>query len=83
MSDNKIKDIRKQVRVVCKEILPEALQQAISADFQMALISRLEYRMNQMDEKINATLKAIDERTKDVQHMVLRQSAGLTTKSTK
>lgn len=63
MSDKNLKDLRKQVRNVVKEVLPEILGNE--------LVKEIEYKLRQ---EINARLNLIDDRQKDIQSYVVRQS---------
>lgn len=66
MGQNQVKDLRKQLRNVVKEILPELLQsEAVEAIYRL------------LREELGKRLDAIDERQKEIAGYMVRQSAGL------
>jgi hypothetical protein len=62
---NNAKDIRKQVRNVVQEILPELLASALIAEIDKKLTALVLKRLDQ-----------IDQRQKDIQGYMVRQSAS-------
>lgn len=75
---NPSKDIRKQIRNVMQEVAPEILSQELMKALEARILKHVDSRLDLISDHIKATLNAIDSRTKDVQSMVVRQSAGVT-----
>lgn len=75
MSDRNFKEIRKQLRNVVREILPEVM-----ASEAVSMIDRkVDSRLEGIQIQVRNTLQEIDQRSKDVQSFVIRQlaSAGI------
>lgn len=79
MNSKNVKQIRSQLRNVTKELLPEVLQQeaiaAIAEDIEKRLRVDFGARLEAINDSIMNQLKAIDERSKDVQQFILNQVA--------
>lgn len=75
MSD--IKTLRKQLRNVVQEILPEILTAELVATIRKDQIVQIDARLNALAKQIQQTLDTIDQRSKDVQAYNIRQSASM------
>ena len=71
MNSKQVKDIRKQLRNVVQEMLPGVTSQ----EMYVQLSKVINERLDQISKHINSTLETIDQRSKDVQTYVIRQSA--------
>lgn len=67
---NQAKVIRGQVRQVVKEILPEMLK----AELYMELADKLQKQLKNVEAQVKETLERLDERSKDIQSYLVRQS---------
>jgi hypothetical protein len=67
MSDKNSKELRKQIRNVCQELVPQILGSE--------LVKAIELRLR---EEINARLNLIDSRQKDIQAYTVRQTSPVT-----
>jgi hypothetical protein len=67
----KPKDVRKQIRNVCQELLTDELTKVILE----AVMKRMNERMDLIANNARQTLQDIDNRSKDVQSYVLRNSS--------
>ena len=65
-----IKQIRGQVRQIVKEILPEALQSELGSAIRRDVFKQLDAAVKQIQE----VLKQIDQRSKDTQGYLIRQT---------
>lgn len=74
MSDNNVKFLRKQVRNVVQETLPGVLSQEFAQDLEMRLFEYVRGRMDEIKTNVEATLKQMDERSKDIQSYIVNQS---------
>jgi len=73
MSEAKL--IRKQLRNVVQEALPETLSQELVAAIQKQLAAQLDQRLSAIAKHIQSTLDQLDQRSKDMQAYMIRQSA--------
>lgn len=71
MSDKNVKDLRKQLKTVVADLLPEALSSALFLKLQQENRQRLD----QIEKMVKDTLERIDSRGKDVQSFIMRQVA--------
>lgn len=67
-NDSNIKEIRKQLRTVAKELLPEVLTNAILEEIQNQ--TRLE--LMKLSDLVRQNLKEINDRQRSVQDMIMR-----------
>lgn len=74
MSDAKV--IRGQVRQVVKEVMPEILRAEITEQVRKELTAKFDRRFTELAKHLQATMDAIEQRSKDVQAYVVRQSAN-------
>lgn len=73
MSDKNFKAIRKQIRNVVKEFLPDVLSTEYTASIHKRLSEELTQRMDVIANGARETLKNIDERQKDFQNYVVKE----------
>lgn len=69
----RMKEIRKQLRNVVKEFLPDVFTEALSAKIRENLSERLGTRMDEIAKDCKDVLKVIDDRNKEFQGYVVRQ----------
>lgn len=69
------KDIRKQVRNVTKEVLSDVLTQELMASIRKELTAQMDQRLNAIAKHIQSTLDQLDQRSKDMQAYMIRNSA--------
>lgn len=72
MSDKNTKDLRKQLRAVVREILPEILTAELVTASHREYTAKLEERLDAISKHLTDTLTAIDQRSKDMQSYVVR-----------
>lgn len=77
-----IKQIRGQIRQIVQEILPDLIREELFKDLEAKIAARLTQiadgtrsDVKALGEQVNKTLTVIDERSKSVQHYVMRQGA--------
>jgi hypothetical protein len=70
MSDKNSKELRKQLRHVVGEILPDLMKDAMYAKLSAEVRAHLEA----VAANVKETLSRIDERSKDIQSYIVRQS---------
>lgn len=77
MSAGNAKDLRKQVRNVVQELIGPLLQtevfQGLADKVQKNVQAVLLTRLQQIDDELNATLKRMEDRSRDVQTFILNQ----------
>jgi hypothetical protein len=83
VAKSEAKIIRGQVRQVVAEILPDLLKEAFYKEIGKLVSERLDVVGKNMDglikdvnERVEATLNAVNERTKDIQDLVVRSVAA-------
>lgn len=76
MSDKGPKEIRKQVRNVAKEMLPEILSQELLRALHSEITKNLEKRLDAIAAHLKTVLDSVDERSKSIQSYVLRNSTA-------
>jgi hypothetical protein len=76
MSDKTAKALRKSVRNVVQELLPEILNSEMVDAIKSKLSQELGLRMDVIAKDAQKTLSAIDERQKDFQNFLLRQAVA-------
>lgn len=73
MNSSDIKEVRKQLRTVAKELLPEVLTGALTEAVYTKLHNETVERLKMIEAQINQTLAQIDERQKTVQAFIMNQ----------
>lgn len=77
MNSKNVKDIRKQLRNVAQELLPDVLKQelftAMSEQIEKNLREIFGARLEGINDSIMSQLKQMDERSKDLQQFMLNQ----------
>jgi hypothetical protein len=73
MSGSNVKDLRRQVRNVVQETLPELLQSEVFKGLYDQLEKELMSQIEGIRVQIKTTLETIDQRSKDVQSFILKQ----------
>lgn len=71
-----VKLLRKQLRNICQEILPEVLTNEMVKAQTEGVITAMNGRLDKITEHIQQTLDQVDQRSKDVQSYIVRQSAA-------
>lgn len=69
-----IKQLRGQVRQIVQEVLPDVLAGEVYSKLQKTLLDHMLQIQTQVQNKLNE----MDNRTKDVQGLIMRQVAGTT-----
>lgn len=75
---NQAKLLRSQLRQLVKEILPELLSSELRSEMHQKLAVEVQKRLDNVTKNVKDTLETIDQRSKDIQSYLVRQ----TTKST-
>lgn len=73
MSD--AKQVRNQVRNVARELLPDILEQELTGAIRKEVLAHVDKRLNEIAAHMKHVLDTIDQRSKDSQAYVIRQSA--------
>lgn len=68
-----VKELRKQLRNIVRELLPELLSQEQSTAIKKELQVQIEDRLKKIDQHVQDSMKSIDSRSKDVQAYIMRQ----------
>ena len=71
---NPAKDIRKQLKPVVKDLLPEALSEAFVQAVFERVIAVLNPRLNKMERDVKTALDTMDSRQKDALSYLIRQA---------
>lgn len=71
---NNAKDIRKQIKNVIQSELPELLNKELSTAAYKQLSAEIQTKLSMIELEVRNTLKQIDERSKDIQDYIIRQS---------
>jgi len=81
--ENNVKQLRGQLRQIVKELMPDLIKLELYNDLQKANSDRINKIANNFDElvksvneRVEQTLKEINDRSKDVQDFVMRQAAS-------
>lgn len=82
MSDRNFKEIRKQLRSVVKEIIDDVLSTELVAAVEKKVQQEVQKRLDSLFEQHAFAMKQFDERLKDTQAYIIRNSATPTTKPT-
>jgi len=72
--ESRLKEIRSALRFVIKEGMPEVLTQELVATAYKAVTARLEQRLDGISAHLTQAIKTIDDRSKDVQSYMIRNS---------
>lgn len=75
MSDKNVKELRKQLRIIVQEILPEVLTNELVATLSKQVTAKLEQRLDGISAHLIQAIKTIDDRSKDVQAYIIRNSS--------
>lgn len=67
-----LKAYRKQIRNLAQELLPEMVKDELFK----ALSAQIHAQVEQISANVKFTLKSIDERSKDIQSYIVRQSTA-------
>jgi hypothetical protein len=68
------KELRKQLRNVCQDLLPDLLKSELGQALHKDLSQVIQTRLNVVIANIQETLQQIDQRSKDIQGYIVRQS---------
>ena len=74
MSD--AKDLRKQLKNVVQAMLPDLINSELGESIRKDLSRQIQARLDVMMEEVRNTLKQIDERSKDIQGYLVRQTSN-------
>lgn len=75
MNSKEVKQVRGQVRIAVKEELPDLLKGAAMVAINKDLTKLINARLDALTEHVDKALKAIDERSKEVQSYLVRNTA--------
>lgn len=70
---NHPKELRKAVRNVTQELLPELLKSEVFSGLYERLQKEMISKLQAMQEEINTTLQRMDSRSKDIQQFIMNQ----------
>lgn len=73
MSDKNFKDIRKQLRNIAKELMPEILRQ----EMVLNAMKEVQAHITRISNHINSRLDAVDEKQKEFHSYIVRQLAAV------
>lgn len=74
MSEKNVKFLRGQVRQVVQSLLPEVFNAETTKAMEKVLITRMDSRLSDLTNKIETALKTMDDRSKDIQQYVVRNT---------
>ena len=74
MSDRNFKEIRKQLRTVVRELLPEVLKSEVVTASMADIKTQTDERLNRIADHIQSTLESMDKRQSDIQSYILRNT---------
>lgn len=74
MSEKNTKLIRKQIKNVVQSLLPEVFNAETTKAMEKVLITRMDSRLAELTGKIQTALQTMDERSKDIQQYVIRNT---------
>ena len=74
MSEKNTKLIRKQIKNVVVSLLPEVFNAETTKAMEKVLVLRMDSRLSELTNKIESALKTMDERSKDIQQYVVRNT---------
>ena len=75
MSDKGLRDLRKQLRNVVLDLLPEVLNSELVTAANKDVTAKLESRLDAIQKHLMTTLSQIEQRQKDTQTYVMRNIA--------
>jgi hypothetical protein len=75
---NQAKVLRSQLRQIIKEILPELLSAELKSAMHEQLRVEVQKRLDNVTENVKNTLDTIDQRSKDIQGYLVRQTTQVT-----
>lgn len=70
MSDKSIKELRGQVRIIVKELLPEILREQLVGDIYKQVKEQVDGRMTEVDKLVNDVLQHLNARHQEVMRAV-------------
>jgi len=73
VSDKNVKQIRKQLRNVAQEMLPQVLESVVVAKIRQDIHEYVKTRLDEIFQMVKDTLNRIDDRQKDIQSMIVRE----------
>lgn len=73
MSDKNFKEIRKQLRSVAKDMIPEVLTSEVMKAIHEQLAKDINTRMKSLEDSVKAQMSEINERHKDTMSFLVRQ----------
>lgn len=76
MSDKQYKMIRKQLRNVCQDLMPQVLVNEAVVAIEKTVTAHINTRLDVITQHVKTTLDKIDERSKDIQSYVVRNSGA-------
>lgn len=79
MNSKDTKDIRKQLRNVVKEIMPEVMKSQLGETLLKELTTVLNIKMRDLETQVRTALQNIDNRAKDLQSLMLREMVAKST----
>lgn len=71
---NQAKVIRGQLRQIVKEMMPELLVAELKAEMYKNIADSLQAQLITVEKQVKDTLNKLDERSKDIQSYLVRQS---------
>lgn len=71
---NPAKELRGQLRQIVIEVLPSILRGELGKTLRDELLTEITARLNNISANVKESLEKIDERSKDIQNMVLRDA---------
>lgn len=71
---NQAKLIRGQIRQIIKEVLPEMMGAEVKAAIYKDISQKLQLQLTNVEQQIKDTLAKLDDRQKDIQNYIVRQS---------
>ena len=74
MSEHDMKSLRKQLRAVTKDLLPETLSQELKQEVFKDVMTAVDLRLKAVETTIKDVLAQLDKRSKDTLDMLVRQS---------
>lgn len=72
--ERNVKLIRKQLKNVVQTLLPSLVTEEMKSEMHAQLAKEVQQRLDNVTENVKSTLQMVDERSKDIQSYLIRQT---------
>lgn len=76
MNDREIKEVRKQLRKITADLLPEILNDAFVKSLDKTVNANLDARLEEITKRIAATLEKLDKRSQEINSYIVRNTVS-------